>query len=391
MNKTTQNKQSSWRLLDTGLRRAAENIAMNQAILAAHQQGYVTNTLRFLRFHPTALLGYHQSAEQELHVDYCVSHGIDIQRRITGGGAIYFEPSQLGWELYFNRDFFNVTSMDSISERICEAAAKGISALGVNAKFRPRNDIEVDGRKISGTGGSFDGSSVMFQGTLLIDFDVERMLRILRIPIEKLTDKAIQSARDRVTDFSQLLSQVPRLDEVKAEMQQAFSRELNIHFESATAFAGPEQSLYEQALTEIDNPEWINLIESPQQTMPIENIIHRCRGGTIRVSIMLDTASLRLKQTWISGDFFVTPKRAVMDLEAQLKNVSIDKVKLIVLDFCAKQDVQFLQMSALDVYDAIQLAIDAAQGKFSHNNVSKNEALKTKLEHNESSSSVTIQ
>ena len=364
MNKIT---AQNWRLLDTGLRRAPENIAMNKAILAAHQQGYIENTLRFLRYQPSALLGYHQSAEQELHLDYCKSNSIDIQRRITGGGAIYFEPTQIGWELYFNRSFFDISSMDEISERICKAAAMGISALGVDAKFRPRNDIEVDGRKISGTGGSFDGESVLFQGTLLMEFDVERMLRVLRIPIEKLTDKAIESARERVTDLSQLLSKVPSMEEVKAQMLQAFSRELNIQFDPATGLAEPEQKLYEAALAEIDHPDWINLIESPKHTMPMASIVHRCSGGTIRVSIIMDVEKRRLKQTWISGDFFVTPPRAVLDLEAKLKNVAIDQLEKNVLGFCSEQEIEFLHMSAADIYAAIQLAIDSALDKTSLN------------------------
>ena len=81
--------------------------------------------------------------------------------------------------------------------------------LGVDAQFRPRNDIEVDGRKISGTGGAFDGDALMYQGTLLIQFDVEKMLRVLRIPAEKLSDKAIASARERVANLADLLGEAP--------------------------------------------------------------------------------------------------------------------------------------------------------------------------------------
>ena len=76
------------RVLDTGLRRAAENMALNRALLESHQAGTSPHTLRFLRFTPSALLGFHQDVEQELRTDHCAEQGIDIQRRITGGGAI---------------------------------------------------------------------------------------------------------------------------------------------------------------------------------------------------------------------------------------------------------------------------------------------------------------
>jgi lipoate-protein ligase A len=87
----------AWRVIDTGTRRAAENFALNRALLEARKRRMAPSTLRFLRFGPSALLGYHQSAEQELDLDYCRANGIEVQRRITGGGAIYmgtWEPSR---------------------------------------------------------------------------------------------------------------------------------------------------------------------------------------------------------------------------------------------------------------------------------------------------------
>ena len=58
---------------------------------------------------------------------------------------------------------------------------KACSALGVDAKFRPRNDIEVDGRKISGTGGFFDGDVLIYQGTVLVDMNPQQMVGALNI------------------------------------------------------------------------------------------------------------------------------------------------------------------------------------------------------------------
>ena len=69
------------------------------------------------------------------------------------------------------------SSLGDIARAICEAAAAGLSGLGIDARFRPRNDIEVDGRKLSGTGGFFDGDSMIYQGTVLVDLDPETMTR----------------------------------------------------------------------------------------------------------------------------------------------------------------------------------------------------------------------
>ena len=80
-----------WRLLDTGVKSAAENIALDYALLQTRAKDCSANTVRFLQFNPPcALIGFHQTIEQEIRTDFCNENGIDINRRITGGGAIYF-------------------------------------------------------------------------------------------------------------------------------------------------------------------------------------------------------------------------------------------------------------------------------------------------------------
>jgi lipoate-protein ligase A len=86
-----------WRLLDTPPMSAAENMALDDALLELRGKGRTPNTIRFLQFKPRCVLvGYHQSVQEEIRVDYCRSHGIDINRRNTGGGAIFFDENQLG-------------------------------------------------------------------------------------------------------------------------------------------------------------------------------------------------------------------------------------------------------------------------------------------------------
>jgi len=337
-----------WRVIDTGLRRAAENLAINKAMLEAHQAGEIPHTLRFLQFKPSALLGFHQSAEQELLIDYCHAQEIDIQRRITGGGAIYFDPSQIGWELYLDKKFLGTADMALVAKRICEAAADGMRRLGVDAQFRPRNDIEVNGRKISGTGGAFDGDSILYQGTLLVDFDVAKMLRILRIPAEKLSDKAIDSARDRVANLKDLLGKAPNIDEVKKHMTAAFGEAFSIEFEQSDALTEVEQTKYQQALAEIDSPEWIFQHDRPASETETVNGIYRSAGGLMRVSIYLDTAKERIKQVWITGDFFVNPKRMIVDLEAALRHTLVSEIAQNVSLFFQDYPADMLLLTADD-------------------------------------------
>ncbi|MBI2313331.1 MAG: lipoate--protein ligase family protein [Betaproteobacteria bacterium] len=348
-----------WRITDTGLRPPAQNFALNRALLEARQAGEIPSTLRFLRFTPSALLGYHQSAEQELNLDYCAAHGIAIQRRITGGGAIYMDETQLGWELYLTKRDLGSADMTVIARRICEAAARGISALGVEARYRPRNDIEVGGRKISGTGGAFDGEALMYQGTLLVEFDVEKMLRILRIPAEKLSDKAIASARERVVNLKELLGRVPEAAEVRGHIMEAFAGEFGVEF-----FAGdltpPELRRYEAALTEIDSPGWVDLVKKPVSDMPILEAAQKFAGGLLRAAVSFDVEAKRVKQVWFTGDIFVNPRRTVNDLESTLKDIALERLESAVREFFAARQVDMLSLTPRDFVTVVNLAIARA-------------------------------
>jgi lipoate-protein ligase A len=350
---------ATWRLIDTGIRRAAENFAFNRAILEARKQDAIPSTLRFLQFGPSALLGFHQSAEQELDLDYCRAHGIDIQRRITGGGALYMDETQFGWELYLRKSDVGSGDMGAIAKRICEAAARAISSLGVDARFRPRNDIEVNGRKVSGTGGAFDGDALLYQGTLLVEFDVERMVRCLRIPVEKIRDKAIADARERVVNLKELLGAAPPLDEVKRRIADSFAQEFGVAFERGDV-TPVEEKLFAEALAQIDTPEWVNLVEKPRSDLPILEAAQKFAGGMLRAAVAYDRTARRIKQVWFTGDIFVNPRRTVNDLEAALKDVSAEDAEGIVTRFFAERTVDMLTLTPADFVTVLRQAVAAA-------------------------------
>ena len=116
-----------WRFLDTGSLTAAENMAIDETLLKTKDIFHLPNTIRFLQFVPHAvLLGYHQSLEQEVRVDFCKKMGIDINRRITGGGTIYCDENQLGWEIICDKDFFDLNIADtSFFEKLCQPTITG--------------------------------------------------------------------------------------------------------------------------------------------------------------------------------------------------------------------------------------------------------------------------
>ena len=96
-----------WRLLDLPPLTAAENMALDEVLLEIRGSGRSQDTLRFLQFKPaTVLVGFHQSIQEEIRLSYCREQGIDINRRITGGGGLLFDESQIGWELICDKAFF---------------------------------------------------------------------------------------------------------------------------------------------------------------------------------------------------------------------------------------------------------------------------------------------
>ena len=133
------------------------------------------------------------------------------------------DEGQLGFELVFHRGTLGIASLAELAKAMCEAAAAGLNRLGVNAQYRPRNDIEVDGRKISGTGGFFDGDTIFYQGTLLIDLSAEKMLATLNVPCEKLIKRELDSAAARIVTLRELLGEgTPNLSKIKAELLEGF-------------------------------------------------------------------------------------------------------------------------------------------------------------------------
>jgi len=100
----------------------------------------------------------------------------------------------------------------------------------MEASFRPRNDIEVRGRKIAGTGGATEGAAFLFQGTLLVDLDVHTMLRALRVPMEKLDAHEIDSLRERVTTLRAELGYRPQAPAIKEAVARAFAADFGVEW-----------------------------------------------------------------------------------------------------------------------------------------------------------------
>jgi len=346
-----------WRVVYTGERPHNENIALDQIMLELRSEGKIPSTIRFLKFKPECVLvGYHQAVEQEVREEYTSREGIEVGRRITGGGAIYFDETQYGWEIIATREELGNLSYEEITAKICRSAAKALNKLGIKAEFRPRNDIEVEGKKISGTGGVFEGSAFLYQGTVLVDFNVERMLKSLQIPVEKLTSKGIKAAEDRVTWVKRELGIVPSDEEVFKAFITAFEEELGIQAEWGD-LTEEEKRLLEEKKDYYRSEDWIYNVKRAPETQEMLFGIYRCPGGTLRVSAKVDTEKKILEQVVINGDFFINPKRLVYDLEAHLKQTPIDQIERRIRDFFGRVSFESVNLTPDDFVEAVLFPI----------------------------------
>jgi lipoate---protein ligase len=351
----------TWRLLDTGRLTAAENMALDEVLLKSRARGWSPNTIRFLQMSkPAVLIGFIQNVEQEVRTSFCKEHDIDINRRVTGGGTIYFDESQLGWEVICDRAEMNMGVANSrFFEKISQPSISSLATLGVEAEFRPLNDIEVNGRKISGTGGTEEGDAFLFQGTLLVDFDVDTMMRALKIPIEKLKDKELASVRDRVTCLAWELGRTPSIDEIKATLVDGFEKGFGIHLVPG-GLTSEEKELLAHRIDHYRSDVWINKIKLPKEEQDTVSSLYKAPGGLIRVSLLINQRFNRIRYAYITGDFFAYPQRAIFDLEAALKESEATKesVDHIVTEFFQDHDISIPGVDISDVLLTLHRALD---------------------------------
>lgn len=349
-----------FRVIDTGIRDGREQIAFDQAMIELHKAGEIPDSIRFLQFPPTALIGRHQALSKELQLDYCAANGIRTVRRITGGGALYFDENQLGWELVFHRDTLGLSSLGDLAREICEAAAAGISKLGVNAQFRPRNDIEIDGRKVSGTGGFFDGDTLFYQGTLLVEMDALTMTKVINIPASKLAKRNLESGAQRVVTLKELLNGAPPMDEVKAALVEGFAERLGIAPEWGEITEAEEKLTRELFEAEIGTDEFVAEIDDPDAEADVRSASNQTPGGLVNAHVRLEgPTDALIREVLITGDFFVTPPRVVMDLEAHLRGKQAARAREEVKAFFDSAEVGLLTITPDHFADVIEAAIGA--------------------------------
>lgn len=336
----------TWRLLDTGLASAARNIALSRALLEARDADEIPSTLRFLRFAASVLLGSGQSAQQELDPAWCTAHGIAVQRRISGGRAVYTDERELGFELYLHRRDVGDVAMQIMARRVTHAAATALAALGVDARYRARDEIEIDGRVVAVTTHAAEGEAMLYQSVMVIDGDAERMRSALRGP----------ESADRTASLKLALGRRPDMALVKRNLAEAFESEFGVEFREGDLTLS-EHARYENALREIDTRGWVDLVSRPVSDMPLLQAARTLRNGTLRAALKYECSAKTIRQVWFSGDVALEPRRALGDLEAALRDLPMSRLVRRVESFFASHPVAGSGVGPHDFIAVVRLAV----------------------------------
>lgn len=184
------------RTVETGFNPAAQNMAIDEALTESVGEVPI---LRIYGWRPAAVsIGYFQSMNEEVDFTKCREIGVDIVRRLTGGGAVLHE-----YELTYS--FISRRYPQNIVESykwICDAIVISIKRLGFDASFVPLNDIVIAGKKVSGNAQTRRKGVLLQHGTILLGVDVNKMFSVLKVPSEKLRDKIIKDVKERVTSLA---------------------------------------------------------------------------------------------------------------------------------------------------------------------------------------------
>jgi lipoate-protein ligase A len=146
------------------------------------------------------VVGKHQNTIEEINTAYVNEHGVQVVRRLSGGGAVYHDLGNLNYSFIVNapKRRYNFREMS-------RPVADTLIRLGVNVEFSGRNDLVIDGKKISGSAQFIRRGRILHHGTLLFHSDLDQISRVLAVKDDKIASKGVKSVRSRVTNICEYL------------------------------------------------------------------------------------------------------------------------------------------------------------------------------------------
>ncbi|MBR0598553.1 lipoate--protein ligase [Sinanaerobacter chloroacetimidivorans] len=264
---------------------------------------------------PTIVVGKNQNTYEEIDLDYVKKNNINIVRRMSGGGAVYHDLGNLNYTIIKNdgqhKNDFSFFALPVIS---C------LEKFGIEATFNGRNDILIDGKKISGNAQYFYKEKVLHHGTLLFSSDLNILSLALNVKKEKIESKGIQSVKSRVTNISEYVEETVSLPDFREALIISMFGENEKNIQN---YKLSDEDI--SAITLLKNKkystwEW-NFGQSP--SMNYEKEIWFNAGN---VTLALNIKGGKIEHCKLYGDFFEV--KPIEELEQQFINKRYDKSEL---------------------------------------------------------------
>jgi lipoate-protein ligase A len=281
---------------------------------------------------PYVCIGFHQEVDREVDTAYCRAHNLPVVRREVGGGAVYLDGDQL-----FTQWIFRGGRLPARLEERFELYVQPLIAtyhdVGVEAYFRPINDVHVAGRKIGGTGAAGIGDAEVVVGSFMFDFDKAAMAKVLKVASEKMRDKIAESLEAYMTTLREQLGRPPDRQAVKALYLRECAAALGAELQP-----GAWQAAEEAAALTLDarlaSEEWLHEggglrrvgVKIAEGVQVVEGL-RKAPGGLIRATVrLLDGCVDDLS---FSGDFALLPASALAPLAEALRGAAPQREALI--------------------------------------------------------------
>jgi len=358
-----------WRLLDLGFAEPIKAQTFFEATAIAVDRGLVPSTLILvLPSRPYVCIGYHQELEKEVDLEFCRSRGLEVYRRIIGGGAVYLDGDQLFYQLVAHEDSPRVPkTVEGLFKLMVPAVVEAYRRLGVKASYKPINDVVVEGKKISGTGAGKLGKAVMFVGNIIFDLNYELMARVLRVPDEKFRDKLAKTMKEWVTTLKRELEHVPSLEQAKRAVVESFEEALGVKFELQQP-SKEELEIWEREVKpRHTSKEWLEMFKGRREVMErsvkvahdirVVEVAHKARK-LIRV-----TANVKgdeLVDLIVTGDFFAIPEDSIRELEKNLRGVKLVRGEL---EEAVRSSLRGVQVPGLEAEDFVEALLKLKEVK----------------------------
>lgn len=172
----------------------AYNMAMEELIMNHLPSD---DYLIFYIHDPAIIIGQHQNTIEEINEEYVKEKGIHVQRRLSGGGAVYHDHGNLNFSFIVRGSRENVNDFNVLTQPVIKTLEK----IGIKAELSGRNDLLIDGRKFSGNAQFFRNGRLLQHGTLLFDSEMSELGNALKVKEMKIKSKGVKSIRSRVTNI----------------------------------------------------------------------------------------------------------------------------------------------------------------------------------------------